>query len=59
MTGHCYWRPKGTLRWRFGYITEGPDASTCRMGAYAGQVATAPILSRKDIELKEYKDHLR
>ena len=56
--GHIWWKLKGSPGpYRFGYLLEGDDYSTVRIGSYAGQ--RGPLYERKNIETKPYKDHLR
>lgn len=54
----CYWRQKGALEWRFGYVSRvGQDL--IRMGWWNGDETNGPVVDPFDIEWKKYTDHLR
>ena len=50
-----YWRGKGKLEWRFGYVTYVERSyDLVRMGFWNGDTTNGPIVSVNDIEWRNY-----
>lgn len=49
--GICYWRFKGELAYRFGYVTEA-GRGLYRMGFWNGDTSHGPIVDPEDIEVR-------
>lgn len=50
-----YWRGKGQLEWRFGYVTYVSGYNLIRMGPWAGANDRGPIVDSNEIEWKTYQ----
>jgi hypothetical protein len=49
-----WWRIKGKHVWHFGYMTDIGNGLV-RMGPWLGSVDRGPVVSRDEIETREYK----
>jgi hypothetical protein len=49
---HYYWRPKGTIAWRYGWPTDAGNG-LIRMGFYNGDTSRGPVVLQSDIEFRE------
>lgn len=48
------WRAKGTLGWRFGYVTYVSGHDLIRLGRWNGDTTGGHIVSCSDIEWRKY-----
>jgi hypothetical protein len=50
----CFWRFKGMKEWRYGFPSRvDGDGSLVRMGTYNGMYHHGPIVSKRDIEVRQ------
>lgn len=55
-SGHMvWWRAKGAVEWRFGYVTYVSGHDMIRMGRWNGDTTGGAVVSSADIEWKEYR----
>jgi hypothetical protein len=51
----CYWRPKGSVAWHFGYTSAVGSSGLVRMGRWNGDTMGGTVVSVDEIEWKEYR----
>ena len=49
-----YWRGKGQLEWRFGYVTYVSGYNMVRMGPWNGANDRGPVVDSNEIEWRPY-----
>lgn len=50
-----WWRPKGSIEYRFGYCTYVSGPTLIRLGRWSGDSAGGSVVDAFDIEWKEYR----
>jgi hypothetical protein len=51
LQGECYWRFKGELAYRYGYVIQ-HKSGLYRMGLWHGDTTHGPLVDLKDIEVR-------